>query len=68
MLYLWPPASTEELSDEDEVHAMGNLEHNEQRDLFLASQIVKRAIEISPQLDIPTLFWPPTLQRTLQKK
>ncbi|CAB3989227.1 Hypothetical predicted protein [Paramuricea clavata] len=46
-------ASTEESSDEDEVRTMGNLEHNDQRELFISSQIVKRAIEMSPRLNVP---------------
>ncbi|XP_028395413.1 uncharacterized protein LOC114519473 [Dendronephthya gigantea] len=47
------PESTEESSDEDEVRAMGNLEPNDQRQLFLSSQIVKKAIEMSPRLNVP---------------
>ena len=47
------PASTEESSDEDEERTMGNLEHNQQRYLFHSSQLVKRAIEMSPRLNLP---------------
>ena len=47
------PASTEESSDEDEERTMGNLEHSQQRYLFHSSQLVKRAIEMSPRLNLP---------------
>ena len=50
------PASTEEESiDKDEKHGIGNLEHNQQRYLFHSSQLVKRAIQMSPQLNLPNL-------------